>query len=115
MPKMADPFENLTWDDFRLVKAVADARGMPGASSRLGVNQSTVFRRLGQVEAAIGSTLFERHRAGYALTPVGEEMVALARRFDTDITAFSRKSPVRRSRQKVISSSPPTTRFLCIC
>ena len=51
MPKMADPFENLTWDDFRLVKAVADARGMPGASSRLGVNQSTVFRRLGQVEA----------------------------------------------------------------
>jgi DNA-binding transcriptional LysR family regulator len=91
VPKMADPFENLTWDDFRLVKAVADARGMPGASSRLGVNQSTVFRRLGQVEAAIGSTLFERHRAGYVLTPVGEEMVALARRFDTDITAFSRR------------------------
>jgi DNA-binding transcriptional LysR family regulator len=88
---MADQFENLAWDDFRLVKAIADARGMPGASARLGVNQSTVFRRLGQVEAALGSTLFERHRAGYALTPTGEEMVALARRFDTDITAFTRK------------------------
>ena len=88
---MPDPFKNLAWDDFRLVKAIADARGMPGASDRLGINQSTVFRRLGQIEAALGSTLFERHRTGYALTPMGEEMVALARRFDSDITAFARK------------------------
>ncbi len=88
---MADPFENLAWDDFRLVKAIADARGMPGASARLGVNQSTVFRRLGQIEAALGSTLFERHRAGYAMTPMGEDMVALARRFDNDVTAFTRR------------------------
>jgi len=88
---MPNPFKNLAWDDFRLVKAIADARGMPGASDRLGINQSTVFRRLGQIEAALGSTLFERHRTGYALTPMGEEMVALARRFDSDITAFTRK------------------------
>ena len=88
---MPDPFKNLAWDDFRLVKAIADAGGMPGASDRLGINQSTVFRRLGQIEAAMGSTLFERHRTGYALTPMGEEMVALARRFDSDITAFTRK------------------------
>jgi DNA-binding transcriptional LysR family regulator len=88
---MAEPFKNLAWDDFRLVKAIAEARGMPGASDRLGINQSTVFRRLGQIEAALGSTLFERHRAGYALTPMGEEMVALAQRFDIDITAFTRK------------------------
>ena len=88
---MPDPYKNLAWDDFRLVKAIADAGGMPGASDRLGINQSTVFRRLGQIEAAMGSTLFERHRTGYALTPMGEEMVALARRFDSDITAFTRK------------------------
>ena len=88
---MPNPFKNLAWDDFRLVKAIADARGMPGASDRLGINQSTVFRRLGQIEAALGSTLFERHRTGYALTPMGEEMVALARRFDRDIMAFTRK------------------------
>ena len=88
---MPNPFKNLAWDDIRLVKAIADARGMPGASDRLGINQSTVFRRLGQIEAALGSTLFERHRTGYALTPMGEEMVALARRLDSEITAFTRK------------------------
>jgi DNA-binding transcriptional LysR family regulator len=88
---MTEPFKHLAWDDFRLVKAVAEARGMPGAAAELGINHSTVFRRLGQIEEALGTTLFERHRTGYGLTPAGEEMVALAQRLDTDITSFTRK------------------------
>lgn len=88
---MAEPFKNLAWDDFRLVKAIADAKGLPGAAAQLRVNHSTVFRRLGQVEEAIGATLFERHRGGYALTPAGEQMVALAERLEDDITAFARQ------------------------
>src|SRR3546814_15595530 len=89
---MGDPFKTLAWDDFRLVKAIADARGLAGAAARIGVNHSTVFRRLGQIEQALGATLFERHRTGYALTPAGEEMVAVAERLDEDITAFTRKA-----------------------
>src|SRR5215207_3328676 len=88
---MAESLKHLAWDDFRLVKAVAEARGMPGAAAELGINHSTVFRRLGQIEEALGTTLFERHRTGYALTPAGEEMVSLAQRLDGDITAFTRK------------------------
>jgi len=88
---MADPVKNLAWDDFRLIKAVADVRNLPAAAALLRVNHSTVFRRLGQIEEALGAKLFERHRAGYALTPTGDEMVALAERFDTDISAFARK------------------------
>jgi DNA-binding transcriptional LysR family regulator len=88
---MADALNNLAWDDFRLVKAIADAKGLSGAAERLGVNHSTVFRRLGQVEDALGMALFERHRTGYALTAAGEEMVALAERMDEDVTAFARK------------------------
>jgi DNA-binding transcriptional LysR family regulator len=88
---MADAFKNLAWDDFRLVKAVAEAKGLTGAAERLGVNHSTMFRRLGQIEDALGVMLFERHRTGYALTTAGEEMVALAERMDEDITAFTRK------------------------
>ena len=88
---MAEPLKHLAWDDFRLVKAVAEARGMPGAAAELGINHSTVFRRLGQIEEALGTTLFERHRTGYALTPAGEEMVSLAQHVDSDITSFTRK------------------------
>jgi len=88
---MAEPFKNLAWDDFRLVKAVADARGLQGAANVLNINHSTVFRRLGQIEEALGGKLFERHRTGYVPTSAGEEMVALAERLDDDITAFTRK------------------------
>lgn len=88
---MSEPFKNLAWDDFRLVRAIAIAGGMPGAATALGINHSTVFRRLGQIEEALGIKLFERHRNGYALTSAGEEMVAIAERLDGDINAFTRK------------------------
>ncbi|GGF81732.1 LysR family transcriptional regulator [Azorhizobium oxalatiphilum] len=88
---MAEPYKNLAWDDFRLIKAVADQRGLPAAASQLGINHSTVFRRLKQIEEALGVALFVRHRSGYALTPAGEEVVALAGRVDADITAVTRK------------------------
>ena len=42
----------LSWDDFRYVKAIADTRSLGGAATELGVNHSTVFRRLAQIESA---------------------------------------------------------------
>ncbi|MBS7538755.1 LysR family transcriptional regulator [Ancylobacter lacus] len=88
---MAEPFKGLSWDDFRLIKAVADARGLPAAAAQMGVNHSTVFRRLNQIEETLGGPLFERHRTGYALTPSGEELFALAARLDEEITSAGRK------------------------
>ena len=90
--RMSNSLKELVWDDFRLVKAIADNAGMTGAAARLGINHSTVFRRLGQIEEALGTPIFERHRTGYALTPAGEEMVTLAARLDDDINAFTRKA-----------------------
>ena len=87
MPKQ----QHLDWDDFRLVKVIAEASGLAGAAERLGVNHSTVFRRLGQMEDNLGVKLFERHRTGYVLTPAGEEMAALAEQMDESVTSFTRK------------------------
>jgi DNA-binding transcriptional LysR family regulator len=81
----------LSWDDFRYVKAIADTRSLAGAAEALGVNHSTVFRRLGQIEQQLGSRLFERGRGGYGLTPCGEEMVELAERMGEDIISFERR------------------------
>ena len=81
--------QHLAWDDFRLVKTIADAGGLAGAAERLGVNHSTVFRRLGQLEEELGVKLFERRRTGYALTPAGEEMAALAERMPDCVSAGS--------------------------
>jgi len=82
---------NLAWDDFRLVKAIADAAGLTGAAQALAVNHSTVFRRLGQIEEQLGLPLFERRKTGYVPTPAGEEMALLAARMDEDVTSFGRR------------------------
>jgi DNA-binding transcriptional LysR family regulator len=81
----------LSWDDLRVVAAVAEAGSLPAAAGRLGLDHSTVFRRLGRIEQALGLALFERRREGYAATPAGEEVVALARRLDEDVTAVTRR------------------------
>ena len=81
----------LSWDEFRLVKSVADARSLVGAAEALGLNHSTVFRRLGAVEATVGARLFERSRSGYQPTAAGEEMIELAKHMAESITDFERR------------------------
>ena len=88
---MAEPYKNLPWDDFRVIKAIAEARSLPAAAAELGIDHSTVFRRLNQIEKALGVRLFERLRTGYVVTPAGEEVVGLAARLDEEITALTRR------------------------
>jgi DNA-binding transcriptional LysR family regulator len=91
-PRLRVPLLNdLAWDDVRLVKSIADAKGLSGAAEQLGVNHSTVFRRLGSLEQSLGVTLFERRRGGYALTAAGEEMLGLAERMEAEVDSFVRK------------------------
>jgi len=81
----------LNWDEFRLVKAIADSRSLAGAAEILGLNHSTVFRRLGALEAAVGSPLFERSRSGYHPTAAGDEMIALANLMADSIVELERR------------------------
>jgi DNA-binding transcriptional LysR family regulator len=81
----------LAWDDMRLVLAIGRAGTLVGAARALALNHSTVFRRLGALEAHIGVRLFERFRDGYTPTTAGEEVIALAGRIDADVTAIERR------------------------
>lgn len=80
----------LSWDDFRTVKAIADARSLQEAAKALGINQSTVFRNLARIETELGVRLFERSRSGYALTPQGEHVAQLAERMQQEVESFER-------------------------
>ncbi|WP_062210815.1 LysR family transcriptional regulator [Aureimonas sp. AU12] len=86
---MPDPVETLSWDDYRLIRAVAEAGTLPAAAARLGLAHSTVFRRLRQVEAALGFALFERRGASLVPSGPGEELAALARRIGDDVDAVT--------------------------
>ena len=85
---MAEP---LNWDEFRIVKAIAETRSLAGAAERLGLNHSTMFRRLSAVESRLGVRLFERERGGYRPTAFGEDMAALAVLMGETIAEFERR------------------------
>lgn len=79
------------WDDLRYFLAVAKTGSLSGASRRLGVNHSTVFRRIGAFEEELGVRLFERLANGYLLTQAGEAMQEGALRVEDEIASLSRK------------------------
>ena len=68
----------MSWDDLRYVLAVARSGTITEAAEALGVNGTTVSRRLRAVEAEAGTALFEKLKHGAVLTLAGEEMVATA-------------------------------------
>jgi DNA-binding transcriptional LysR family regulator len=78
------------WDDLRLVLAVGRAEGLVGAAAALGVNHSTVFRRLNALEAGLGVALFERLPGGYRPTEAGERALAAAERVEAEAAALDR-------------------------
>lgn len=62
----------LQWNDLELVLAVCRQGSLSGAAKVLGVNHSTVYRRISNVEASLGTQLFKRLPHGYEMTETGE-------------------------------------------
>ena len=81
----------MNWDDLRVFLAIAREGSLSGAARALGVNHSTVFRRLNDFEQRVGTRLFERLATGYALTPAGDDMRRVAARVEEEIEGLDRR------------------------
>jgi DNA-binding transcriptional LysR family regulator len=68
---------NLDWDDLRIFVTAARSGSLARSARALGVDHSTVSRRLTRLEYAMGTALLERGRDGVKLTVAG---VAVLRR-----------------------------------
>lgn len=66
------------WNDLRYFLAVAEAGTLAGAGRSLGVQHSTVARRLDAVEIALGTSLFTRTPDGMILTEAGRDILPMA-------------------------------------
>lgn len=80
------------WDDLRYLLAVADHGSTLAAARALGINQSTVQRRLSGLEAALGLRLVERLPSGYQLTAAGAAVLPAARVAATAIAGFAQQA-----------------------
>lgn len=80
----------MDWDDVRTFLAIARARTLSGAARALGVRQSTMSRRLEALERRAGARLLQKTPAGYALTVLGEAVLAHAERMEAEAMAVER-------------------------
>jgi DNA-binding transcriptional LysR family regulator len=74
-----------SWDDLRLVLAVAQTGSLSLAAKRLGTDQSTVSRRLQHLETQFGAKLFDRNRRGVTPTELGRLVAAGSQRIDEGV------------------------------
>ncbi|MCK7545768.1 LysR family transcriptional regulator [Marinobacter bryozoorum] len=81
----------MDWDYLRYVHALANGGTLARAGELLGVHQTTVLRRLDQMEGDLDTRLFERNRDGLALTPAGELAYREAERLAIDIENLERR------------------------
>jgi DNA-binding transcriptional LysR family regulator len=68
------------WNDLKYFLGVAQHHSTLAAGRALGVNQSTVQRRLVELEKSCGQALVKRHPTGYRLTEFGEALLPHAER-----------------------------------
>jgi DNA-binding transcriptional LysR family regulator len=79
------------WDDLKHLLAVARHGSTLAAGRALGVDQSTVQRRLVELERRIGQSLVQRQPTGYRLTEFGLEMLPFAEAVERSAHAFERQ------------------------
>ena len=74
------------WNDIQYFLEVAEEGSMSAAGRRLGVNQSTVSRRISGLEDELKVRLFERLSKGYVLTQTGEQFLIFAKSIEIEMT-----------------------------
>lgn len=65
----------MDWDNLRFFLELARAGTLVGAARRLGVDHTTVARRLQALEKQAGATLFTREADGHRLTEAGQRLL----------------------------------------
>ena len=82
--------ETLNWDDLRYFLEVARTQRASAAAKKLGVDHTTVARRVRELETALGTVLFDKSRAGgFVPTAEGQRLLAYADAVETTVQSAS--------------------------
>jgi DNA-binding transcriptional LysR family regulator len=80
----------MDWDDVRVFLVLLEMRNLYDAGKRLGVDRSTVSRRLTGLERLLGTRLFARTREGLKATAAAEQVRPFAEKMAVDAADFER-------------------------
>lgn len=80
----------MDWNSLKVFLSIARCGSLSGAANDLGVNHTTVFRRLNAFETEIGGPLFQRINNRYELTTLGDELLGLAQNIESSFNGIDR-------------------------
>ena len=80
------------WDGLQVFLAVARGGRVSAAARRLGVEHTTVARRIATLERTLGVALFYRTTRGYLLTPQGQNLVSTAEAMERSALAVEARA-----------------------
>ncbi|MFB9957362.1 LysR family transcriptional regulator [Agromyces bracchium] len=89
----APPRRTPSADDLIVLLAVAREGRYTGAGTRLGLNHTTIARRIDALEQALGGRVLVRGAAGWVLTPLGEHALAAAEDVEQAMRRLSPDEP----------------------
>lgn len=81
---------NSTWDDLRIVLAVAEAGSVNAAAKALGLNHATILRRVDAFERARGVRLFERSARGAVVAEGAAPLIERLKAVEAAVGGFER-------------------------
>jgi DNA-binding transcriptional LysR family regulator len=81
----------IDWDDLRFFLAIHRTGSLAGAASQLGLNPTTVGRRLTGLEERARTKLFDRTPDGFVVTAAGRDIVARAERMEAEAFGVERE------------------------
>ena len=96
------------WNDLRYFLAVARHGSTIAAAKAIKTSQSTVQRRLAELEKKIGRPLVQRHTTGYRLTEFGQQLLPHAERVESAVQAVEQqRATIERGEVGVIRLTCP--------
>jgi DNA-binding transcriptional LysR family regulator len=82
----------MDWDDLRFFLAAVRGGSLARAAQELGVNHTTVGRRLDALQRQLGTVLLQQTPDGLALTLAGESIKAMCERIEADTIEVERRA-----------------------
>lgn len=99
---MAQPADRSDWEALRHFHAAAEESSLSGAARRLGVEHSTVSRRIASLELSLGTALIERGPSGLTLTRLGARVAELVKEMDRAAHSIEKLAIEKRANVRLV-------------
>jgi DNA-binding transcriptional LysR family regulator len=104
--------QSINWQDLRYLMEIVRGGTLTAAAKKLGVNQTTVSRRITALEEALNAPLFDRSSNGWFITPVGESVMRSVEVISDEVMNIGRLVQV--DRQELSGKLKITAPDICI-